>query len=186
MTARRSTRATSRRILPVVLLLVACAFAPAWGQDDWSPRTGDAWVDAWLGDMNRYGASYPDAFIDEIVRYQEAPRALVRELLLDRGWRPGDVYYACGLAAVSGRPCRHVADRWQRDAAGGWGAIAVELGVEPGSAAFMRLKKGFVPSYDRWGRPIRVDDALAREFPGRERMPAPAGNDVGEEAKSGN
>ncbi|GAB3344130.1 hypothetical protein [Marilutibacter aestuarii] len=183
MPARRSARPSS--ISCLLALVLASALAPAWGQDDWNPRTGDAWVDAWLGDMNRYGSAYPDAFIDEIVRYHEAPRALVRELLVERKWRPGDVYYACGLAAVSGRPCRHVADRWQRGGAEGWGAIAVELGVEPGSAAFMRLKKGFVPSYDRWGRPIRVDDALARDFPGRERIPAAVEDNAAEKATPG-
>ncbi len=170
MTARRLARRLPRLLS---ILLLATAIPPAWAQDDWNPRSGDAWVDAWLGDMNRYGASYPDAFIDEIVRYHDTPRSLVRELLLDREWAPGDVYYACALASVSGRPCRHVADLWARDHAQGWGAVAHELGVDPGSPAFQRLKKGFVPSYDRWGRPILVDESLAGDYPDRKRMPPP-------------
>ena len=46
----------------------------------WNPRSGDVWVDTWLGDMNRYGTHYRDAFIDEMVRYHDAPRDLVTDL----------------------------------------------------------------------------------------------------------
>lgn len=131
----------------------------------WNPRSGDPWVDSWLGDVNRYGARYPEAFIDEMVRYHNAPRPLVVELLETRKWLPGDVYYACTLAATLGRPCRYVVDLYDRDRNQGWGAIAQTLGVEPGSAAFHRLKQSFVPAYDRWARPIDLDEDLRRDFP---------------------
>ena len=133
----------------------------------WNPRTGDAWVDTWLGDMNRYGARYRDPFVDEMVRYHGAPRDLVTDLLVSRHWAPGDIYFACSLASILGRPCRYVADIWERDHDQGWGAVAKSLGIKPGSPEFHRLKKGFVPSYDRWGRPITLDSQLERDFPGR-------------------
>jgi hypothetical protein len=78
----------------------------------WDPRSGDVWVDTWLGDMNRYGSRYRDPFIDEMVRYYGAPRDLVTDLLGARHWAPGDVYYACALASAIGRPCRYVVDIW--------------------------------------------------------------------------
>jgi hypothetical protein len=64
-----------------------------------------------------------------------------------------------------------VADVWERDHAQGWGNVAKGLGIKPGSAEFHRLKKGFVPSYDRWARPIRIDDSLRVDFPDRGRGP---------------
>jgi len=159
-------------------MLVAAAATFGWGsasaQDytfGWNPRSGDVWVDTWLGDMNRYGARYRDPFVDEMVRYYGAPRDLVNELLTQRRWAPGDVYFACSIASVLGRPCRYVADMWERDHAQGWGVVAQNLGIKPGSAEFHRLKKGFVPSYDRWGRSITIDADLARDFPGRPRDP---------------
>ncbi|MGO1002746.1 hypothetical protein [Lysobacter sp. CA196] len=133
----------------------------------WNPRSGDVWVDAWLGDINRYGARYREPFIDEMVRYYGAPRELVSDLLNQRRWTPGDVYYACAIAQVLGRPCRYVVDEWGRDHAEGWGAIAQRLGIKPGSAEFHRLKRGFVPTYDRWGRPITIDTELRRDYPNR-------------------
>jgi len=138
----------------------------------WNPRSGDVWVDTWLADMNRYGARYRDPFVDEMVRYYGAPRDLVNELLGERRWAPGDVYFACSIASALGRPCRYVADTWERDHALGWGEVAKNLGIKPGSPEFHRLKKGFVPSYDRWGRSITIDADLARDYPGRPREPA--------------
>ena len=132
---------------------------------DWNPRSGDAWIDTWLGDMNRYGARYRDAFIDELVRYHGAPRDLVSGLLADQRWAPGDVYYACTIAQIVGRPCRDVIDAWTRDHGLGWAAIAERMGIQPGSAAFHRLKNGFVPTYERWARPITLDAELQRVYP---------------------
>lgn len=147
--------------------------ATAVADEEAPPGSGDPWVDAWLADMDRYGATYPQPFIDEVVRYHEAPRALVQALLLERGWSPGDVYQACALADVSGRACRQVADGWPRRSASGWVAVASDLGAEPGSAAFQRLKQGIVDSYRRWGRPIQVDASLAPGNPDLPRMQAP-------------
>jgi hypothetical protein len=157
----------------IALVSLATAFGGARhanAQDfslGWNPRSGDVWVDTWLSDMNRYGSRYRDPFIDEMVRYHGAPRDLVTDLLVQRRWAPGDIYYACTLASIIGRPCRHVVDIWERDHGQGWGQVAKNLGIKPGSPEFHRLKRGFVPTYDRWGRSIEIDDDLVRDFPGR-------------------
>ena len=132
---------------------------------NWNPRSGDVWVDTQLSDMNRYGSRYRDPFIDEMVRYHGAPRDLVTDLLTTRRWAPGDVYYACTIAQVIGRPCRYVVDEWDRSHGQGWGVVAKRLGIKPGSAEFHRLKNGFVPTYDRWSRPIVLDADLKRAYP---------------------
>lgn len=122
--------------------------------------TGDAWLDARIEDVDAYAARYGPAFVDEIVRYRDAPRALVEELLGPRGWRAGDVLYACTLARVSGRPCRQVARQWEQGQAVGWVAFASALGVAPGSDALLRVKREIVDSYRRWARPVPLDAAL--------------------------
>jgi hypothetical protein len=177
------------------LMALATTFAtllgpvPAAAQDypfGWNPRSGDAWVDTWLGDMNRYGSRYRDPFVDEMVRYYGAPRELVTDLLVDRHWAPGDVYYACAIGAILGRPCRYVVDIWNRDHEQGWGQVAQTLGIKPGSPEFHRLKKGFVPTYDRWARPITIDADLQRDFPERGKAQAKGHSDNGNgKAKQG-
>jgi hypothetical protein len=129
------------------------------------PRSGDAWLDAVLPDIDRYAARYPEAFADELVRYDAAPRALVETLLADPHWTAGDIYFACALGKVAGQPCRAVAQRWQQDPASGWAAIAQGFGVAPDSSAFHRLKRDIVLSYQRWARPLQVDPSLHAEFP---------------------
>ena len=158
-----------RLLLATALLTASLAAGTASAQTftfGWNPRSGDTWIDVTLGDMNRYGNRYRDPFVDEMVRYHAAPRDLVVDLLA-RHWAPGDIYYACALAQLIGRPCRYVVEVWERDHAQGWGAVAKRLGIKPGSAQFHQLKRGFVPSYDRWGRPIELDAQLQRDFPGR-------------------
>lgn len=145
---------------------------PTFAQDfsfGWNPRSGDVWVDSQLSDVNRYGSRYRQPFVDEMVRYYGAPRDLVSSLLVERNWAPGDVYYACAIAQILGRPCRYVVDIWERDHGQGWGNVARQLGIKPGSDEFHRLKRGFVSTYDRWARPIRIDEDLYPHYPDRAR-----------------
>jgi hypothetical protein len=125
--------------------------------------TGDAWVDATLADMDRYAARYPDAFVDELTRYQAAPRSLVANLVGPGHWAAGDVYFACALARVAAQPCRTVAAMRAQDQ--DWSALEQRLGLGPDSVQFHRLKRGIVSSYARWARPLRVDASLHAEFP---------------------
>ena len=156
------TRMSIRNALFALCLFCASAVAQDFAHP-WNPRTGDAWTDRQLADVNAYAARYRDAYIDELVRYFDAPRALVTELMVERRWAPADVYYACAIARVAGRPCRAVADIWAQGYAEGWEPIARRMGVAPDSPEAMRLKLGFVDSYAHWARPIELDAELARE-----------------------
>lgn len=119
----------------------------------WAPRTGDAVVDARLADINVYAERFSESFLDELVRYFDAPRPLL-EALLGQGAAAGDLYYACALARVTGRPCRGVIEAWQAGDDEGWEAVARRLGVEPGDERARRLRAGIAESYQRWGRSL--------------------------------
>lgn len=143
----------------LALALAAALSGPVAAKDfafGWNPRTGDAAMDARLADINRYGDRYRAAFVDELVRYRAAPRTLAGALLADERWAPGDIYYACALAQVVGRPCRHVLQLWRGAHASGWGEVAAGLGVPAGSPGFERIAEGIAASYLRWGRPLPV------------------------------
>ncbi len=174
----RKARVLSTRMLKTRVFAFAAAIAAFTGAGNvaaqdfslgWNPRSGDVWIDTQLSDVNRYGSRYRQPFVDEMVRYYGAPRDLVSSLLVERNWAPGDVYYACAIAQILGRPCRYVVDVWERDHGQGWGNVAKQLGIKPGSPEFHRLKRGFVPTYDRWARPIRIDQDLYRDYPDRAR-----------------
>jgi len=176
-------RASTRWLLAMALLLggmqTAAAVDPPKG---WEPRSGDAWVDRQLDDINRYGERYRDAFIDELVRYQGAPRELAQEMLAQRGWKPGDLYYACAMAQAIGQPCRNVIAEWTRDHDAGWAGVGKRLDIAPGSPPFRKLKRGFVDSYDHWGRPLVLDAELRRAFPDRGKAASEQGGAGGAKA----
>lgn len=134
-----------------IVMTVSHAQTPAV---DWDPRSGDAWVDRQLGDMNQYAARYRGAFIDELVRYRAAPRDLVTELVMKRGWVPGDVYYACAVAQLVGKPCRAVVEVWQQGHADGWRAVAKQVGLGSQPNAAGRMRQNITGSFERWGRPL--------------------------------
>lgn len=127
--------------------------------------TGDPWLDDRLIDMGRYAERYRDAFIDELVRYGGAARGPLTRLMETPGWDPGDVYFACSLARVTGRSCRLIVDLRRQQPQASWQTLAEGLGAGPGTAPFTRLKRGVVHSYQRWGRPLQLDDELSRAFP---------------------
>lgn len=153
---------SSCRVALLCLLLPAAAVAVA--QEDvapreqappaqaWAAHSGDAWIDLRLADINAYAARYPEAFADELVRYFDAPRELVADWIGERGAMPGDVYYACAIARVTGRPCRGVLEAWSRDSAEGWAPLVERMELVHGSPAAARLKQAFDASYARWSR----------------------------------
>jgi hypothetical protein len=160
----------------ILLLLLAAllAFAPGVearpGTDAPVAGIGDAWVDRALHDIDQYGARYPEAFADELVRYFDAPPALVADLLGPQRLAPGDVYAGCALAHVAGQPCRAVIAAWRQAGDPGWGVQAKRLGVIPGSASFARLREAIRASYAHWDRPVVADD-LAPSVPARHKRP---------------
>ena len=123
-------------------------------EGDVAPKTGNPWIDARLLDMGAYASRYRDAFVDEIVRYHEAPRALVEEALADDAMTAGDVYFACSLAQAIGRPCRIVVDAWRHDASDGWEGVGARMGVAPLAGIHRRIRGDIAESYVRWARPL--------------------------------
>lgn len=140
---------------------------------EWNPRSGDAWIDTQLADINTYGSRYRGAFIDEVVRYHAAPRGLVAELVGKRNWAPGDVYYACAVAKVVGRPCRALVDAWGQSHGEGWAEVARQAGIAEHRDAVARLKQDITESYARWGRPPAKVDAAAAAKTGPARAEPP-------------
>lgn len=54
---------------------------------------------------------------------------------------PGDVYMSLELGKISNTKPTDVADKYVANKSKGWGAMAKELGIKPGSAEFHELKQ---------------------------------------------
>lgn len=58
------------------------------------------------------------------------------------GFKGGDIYLVIEISKITKRPVDEVAKIYRANRAKGWGAIARELGIKPGSPEFHALKKG--------------------------------------------
>lgn len=120
----------------------------------YTPDTGDAWIDARLRDLGAYAPRYPDAFVDEIARYLDVPRAYVVALGQQPNWAPGEVYYACALAKALAQPCRAVVRARAQDASDGWQGVAQRLAGKGKPLPHRAVRTLLRTSYAHWARPL--------------------------------
>lgn len=120
----------------------------------YTPDTGDAWIDARLRDLGAYAPRYPDAFVDEIARYLDVPRAYVVALGQQPNWAPGDVYYACALAKALAQPCRAVVRARAQDASDGWQGVTQRLAGKGKPLPHRAVRTLLRTSYAHWARPL--------------------------------
>lgn len=151
------------RILLMALFLGALsAAAPqAWAQSaevQYQPRSGDAWIDRHLADINRYAARYPQSFLDEVARYYDVPRAYAESLMQQPAWDPADVLMACALAKTLAQPCRVVVREWSRDHVDGWAGVARRMQDKPDAKQARAIREQIEASYLRWARPLVDQD----------------------------
>lgn len=144
---------------PMFLLLLCffslgAAHAQEQGEVPFEPRSGDAWIDRHLRDMNDYAARYPQSFVDEVSRYYSVPREYVEALLQQPAWKPGDVFMACALGQVLAQPCRKVVREWSRDHAEGWRGVGSRMQSTPDRPITRELRKDIRETYARWARPL--------------------------------
>jgi len=169
--------------LPIAGLLLACllsgAAPSALAQDAaapeaplaeavYAPATGDAWVDRQLADINRYAGRYPDAFLDELMRYGGARRAYAAALLNEQQWPAGDIYFACVWGKVSGLGCRELVRARSRLPQGSWADVLASRPEKPQNTQWRALRHAIVASFDHWERPIELDALLRSQLGDRE------------------
>jgi len=139
------------RLLPLALALLAPAAHAQYGNDyrydndyayDYAPRSGDPTLDAVLTTINELFGDEPDYYVEQIVHETRAPQRYVREYIVERDYAPADVYMIGELSQLSGRSFTDVASTFDANRGRGWGAMAKELGIKPGSAQFHQLKSG--------------------------------------------
>ncbi len=61
---------------------------------------------------------------------------------VDLGMKAGDIYMALDLAKITKKPVDEVINVYQKNKTKGWGVMAKELGIKPGSPEFHALKDG--------------------------------------------
>jgi len=126
---------------------LALAAAPVVGQSI-SFGFGDPVLEA---NLNSIGASAKvdlPGFTAEVSLQWGMPAAQVQSAL-SQGLEAAEVYLAAGLASISGKPLATVIDSNKKNKSKGWGALARDLGIKPGSKEFKALKDKAQGSADK-------------------------------------
>ena len=111
-----------------------------WSQETaFTPNTGDTEMDGFLHQINNDAKKDAGAFTNMITNKFNIAKTDVEKLLKDMV--PGDVYMAAQVASIVNKPVTQVSSTYLKNKGKGWGAIAKEMGIKPGSPEFHALKK---------------------------------------------
>lgn len=102
-------------------------------------RTGDADLDANLKIVNAKGKENLSDFKSGLSKRFDVPLQKVEDCFT-AGMNPGDAFMALQVASIQKVPVDNVIKVYKNDKSKGWGAMAQELGIKPGSAEFHALK----------------------------------------------
>lgn len=123
----------------IIFLLIVGLFFPVNAQEvKVAVRTGDADIDMHLDEVNRYGKAEFEFFKKDMSLKFGVSAGDINDYYYKEKFSPGDIYYAFTLSAVTDRPARTIFDLYKTKK--GWGEIAKELGIKPGSREFHMLK----------------------------------------------
>lgn len=103
-----------------------------------SARTGDADIDMHLSQINKYGKADFEFFKKDMTLKFGASSSEINDYYYKDRINPGDIYYGYTLSSVSGRPVGNIMEMYKKKK--GWGEIAKELGIKPGSREFHMMK----------------------------------------------
>ena len=106
-----------------------------------NPRTGDLDMDNFLKDINVKAQADINLFKQDISVKFEIAKNKIDALL--GVMAPGDIYMAAEVSNIIHKPIETVSETYTKNKGKGWGEIAKELGIKPGSAEFHEMKAKF-------------------------------------------
>lgn len=68
------------------------------------------------------------------------PIPKLNEMRAKFGMKDGDIYMACEIGKQANKPIDEVINQYKKNKSKGWGYIAKEMGIKPGSPEFKALK----------------------------------------------
>ena len=101
-------------------------------------NSGDTEVDASLNEINVQAKTDLTAFKSSLKI--ELNLASEKATLLLKTMQPAEVYMLALISKISLKPVELVSASYVKNKSKGWGAIAKEMGIKPGSEAFHKLK----------------------------------------------
>lgn len=98
-------------------------------------------LDSFLAALNVQAADDPQGYNTRLSNQFGIPLSQVHSIVRTVG-SPADAFMVLQLGHMTGRPFETVYPAYKSNRGKGWGVIAKELGIKPGSAEFHALKRG--------------------------------------------
>jgi len=95
----------------------------------------------WFRDFNAQASLDPSGFKARLASRFQIGDAKISAVLSNMS-DPAHAYMALRLGEMSGRPVETVMEEYNKSKGKGWGVMAKNLGIKPGSAEFHALKAG--------------------------------------------
>lgn len=95
----------------------------------------------WMVNLNLRSDSDPYAYKSGLSSRFRTPESQLSIILKSVG-APADAYMILRLSELSGRPPEYVLKQYQAKKHKGWGVLAQDIGIKPGSSEFKALKGG--------------------------------------------
>ena len=115
-----------------ILFLSLVLFSPVFASSD---------LDSFVKSLNVEAQADLGAFKGRLSAEFGVPVPKVEAIMASVG-TPGDAYMCFRVGQVASKPIEVVTKEYQRNKGKGWGVIAKNLGIKPGSKEFHELKKG--------------------------------------------
>ena len=103
--------------------------------------TGDSELDITLGDLNITAGDDIEGFKAKMRLSFGKKKEDINELIEDFEMEPSDVYLTLEIANITGKKIKEVSEEFKKNRGKGWGVMAKNLGIKPGSKKFHELKK---------------------------------------------
>lgn len=101
--------------------------------------TGDADLDGFLTEVDAKAKADMNAFTKEVATDFNIVKSKVDQAI--KIMSPGDLFMAAQLSVTSNKPFETVVEKYKANKGKGWGVIAKEMGIKPGSPEFHEMKK---------------------------------------------
>ncbi len=103
-------------------------------------KTGNVQLDTDLNSINTSASVNFGSFKADLCASYNISEKKVDFMRVNAGMEPGEIYFALEIAKMTNRPVDDIITIYEKDKEKGWGYIAKEAGIKPGSAEFHQLK----------------------------------------------
>ncbi|MCK5759773.1 MAG: hypothetical protein KAH33_00665 [Candidatus Delongbacteria bacterium] len=129
-----------KKLMLLTIILGMCSMY-AISKIEFSAKTGDKELDISLTKFNAEASLNIKSFNTEMTTNYKVTEKKLDILRVKANMQPADIYMALEVSKISKKPMEEVVSSFKKNKSKGWGKMAKDLGIKPGSKEFKALKK---------------------------------------------